>query len=112
MKGQVSKGAAAIIILVAVVVLVWFGWRTVGSSGAVQMDEETAFRAAEKKAKMNGVALRTIPQWAGTYYKYHPEEKPADASAPNPGGPPVTSLPPGAAAAPSNGGAPPPPIMH
>lgn len=95
MKGQVNKGAAAIIIAVAAILLGWFGWRTLYSPGTIQIDKEGTYQEVEKRAKANGVDLRTIPQWAGEYYKHHPEEKPSASVAANAPAS-AASLPPGA----------------
>ncbi len=93
MKTQLSKGATAIIILIAVAILGWFGWRSISTSGIITIDEEATFRAAEKRAKENGVDLRTIPEWAPRYYKYHPEEKPLSTAGIGHENAPATSLP-------------------
>ncbi len=111
MNTRVSNAVIAVVILVVLAVLGWVGWRYAGpSTVAVQADEEKSFRAAEANAKKNGIDLRTVPQWAGLYYKYHPEEKPPSAAA-GPSGAPTTALPPGSpppSAADTAG----PPAMH
>jgi hypothetical protein len=109
MKRQISKGAAIAIIVVVVALLGWFGMRAMETPENRGLDEEKTFRDAERTAKSNGVDIKTIPQWTGLYYKYHPEEKPPSAA---PAATPKTELPPGAATAPSNANPGAPPTMH
>jgi hypothetical protein len=95
MKQQVGKITMVVIIVIAVGILGWYGMRTVGSSESGATNEEAVFRAAEKRARENGVDLRTMPEWADRYYKYHPEEKRPISSASGTAAPaPSTGLPP------------------
>ncbi len=96
MKVQIGKGVAIAVIAGVVALLGWLGWQYAETPENRGLNEEAIFRAVEKKAKSNGVDLRTIPQWVGPYYKYHPEEKPATQSA---SAAPPASQPPGAAQA-------------
>jgi hypothetical protein len=114
MKQKIGTGMATVIAVIAVAVIAFFGWRTVASSGTIEVNEEATFREAEKKAKANGVDLRTIPEWAPKYYKYHPEEKPVNGALPSPSGAPPMAPPPGPGSAAGGGGAAPssPPVMN
>jgi hypothetical protein len=76
MKIKINNAVVAVIVAIFVAGIGWYGWRMMETPENRGLDEEAIFRAAEKKAKSNGVDLRTVPQWAGVYYKYHPEEKP------------------------------------
>ncbi len=101
MKKKVGKGAAIAIIAVAVAVIGWLGWYFSENPYNRGLNEEAIFRAAEAKAKSNGIDLRTAPgAWPGLYYKYHPEEKPPSGktapAAPAPAGLPIGA--PGASA--------------
>lgn len=81
MKKEIGKVTFFAII---VVVLIAIGWAFMYFSETPEnrgLDEEAIFRAAEKKAKSNGINLRDIPEWSALYYKYHPEEKPPTGSA-------------------------------
>jgi hypothetical protein len=75
-KVEINQIVFGAIIVVFVAVVGWFGWNMMETPENRGLDGEAIFRAAEKKAKANGVDLRTVPQWAGVYYKYHPEQKP------------------------------------
>jgi hypothetical protein len=114
MKQKIGTGVAAVITVLVVVIVALIGWRTLASSTTVEPNEEATFREAEKKAKANGVDLRTIPEWAPRYYKYHPEEKPPDAAGTGLNGAPAMAPPPASGGAPAgNGTAPPvPPTMN
>src|SRR5690242_18202358 len=95
MKQKISTGMAAVITLIVVAIVALIGWRVLASSGTIEVNEEATFREAERKAKANGVDLRTNPEWAPKYYKYHPEEKPLASVVAGPGGAPAMPPPPG-----------------
>ena len=80
MKIQINKEVFVAIVVVVVAGIGWFGWGLMETPENRGLDGEAIFRAAEKKAKSNGVDLRTVPQWAGVYYKYHPEQKPGSVA--------------------------------
>lgn len=95
MKKEIGKFAFFAIIAAVVIVLGGFIWRFTEAPGNKGTDEEATFREAERKAKANGIDLRNVPEWAGLYYKYHPEEKPPKGFEPE--APPVTAIPSAAA---------------
>ena len=76
MKKELNKGVFFAILAIVVVLLGWWGWWAMETPENRGLSEEKEFRAAEAKARANGIDLRRVPQWAGLYYKYHPEEKP------------------------------------
>jgi hypothetical protein len=82
MKRELGKGVAIAAIALAVALIGWVGWRAMETPENRGLNEEAIFRAAEKKAKANGVDIRKVPQWGALYYKYHPEEKPPVAGQP------------------------------
>ena len=113
MKQKISIGVLTLITVLAVAIVALLGWRTIASTGTLDVNEEAIFRDAEKKAKANGVDLRTIPEWAPKYYKYHPEEKPAIAAGAGPLGAPSIAGPPAGGLPAASGTAPPgPPTMN
>jgi hypothetical protein len=89
---EIGKVAAGVAIVVIVVLIGWFASNWMETPENRGLDGEAIFRAAEKHAKSNGVDIKTIPQWTGIYYKYHPEEKPGSAPT-TPGTAPQTALP-------------------
>ena len=99
MKKEVGKGAAIAIVVVVIAVLGWFGWHAMETPENRGLNEEQIFRDAEKKAKANGVDIRTLPIWGELYYKYHPEEK-RPAATVEAATPPATALPQGPGAPP------------
>jgi hypothetical protein len=115
MKKEVSKPLFVVIIALVLVAAGWIGWRFMETPENRGLNEEAIFREAEKKAKANGVDIRTLPQWGALYYKYHPEEKPPAAGAAvaptMPAPPGGVGMAPGATSPPSapGGMVPPPP---
>ena len=111
MKKEIGKGAGIAIIVVVVIVLGWFGMRAMETPENRGLNEEQIFREAEKKAKANGVDIKTLPVWGELYYKYHPEEKPPSGAV-EAASPPTTTLPPGAAGQATSTDPGPPPVMR
>lgn len=93
MKKDIGKPAFAIVIIIAAVAIVWFGWRSMETPENRGIDEKETFLAAERTAKSHGVDIKTVPGWTALYYKYHPEEKPPTAPRPS-GSAPVMNAPP------------------
>jgi len=89
MKREIGKPVFFLIIAVVAVAAGWFGWRLMETPENRGLDEKATFLAAERKAKSNGIDIKTVPGWTALYYKYHPEEKPATAG----GGSGVTGMP-------------------
>lgn len=96
MKKQISKPVFFAILAVVVIAIAWFGWNSMETPENRGLNEEAIFRAAEAKAKANGVDIRTLPNWGALYYKYHPEEKPPTASGQPGVSPSVPEAPPSA----------------
>ncbi len=111
MKREIGKGAGIAIIVALLITLAWFGWRQMETPENRGLNEEQIFREAEKKAKANGVDIKTLPVWSGLYYKYHPEEKPPSGAV-EAASPPATALPPGTAGQATSTDPGPPPVMR
>lgn len=93
MKRKIGTPVAVIAIVAVVALIGWLGWYYTENPYNRGLNEEAIFRAAEAKAKKNGIDLRTAPgAWPGLYYKYHPEEKPP-AGVAEAASPPKTALP-------------------
>jgi hypothetical protein len=97
MKKEIGKPVFFAVIALVVAALAWFGWNAIETPENRGLNEEAIFREAEKKARANGVDIRTLPQWGELYYKYHPEEKRPEAGAQ---GPPTMDAPGGVPAMP------------
>jgi len=111
MKREIGKGAGIAVIVVVLAVLGWFGWRSMETPENRGLNEEQIFREAEKKAKANGVDIKTLPVWGALYYKYHPEEKPTTGVA-EAATPPTTTLPTGVTGQATSTDPGPPPVMR
>jgi hypothetical protein len=107
MLREIGKPVFFAILAVVVVVILWVGWNMTKNPYERGLDEKALFLAAEKKAKSNGIDIRTVPNWGALYYKYHPEEKPptaAQAAGPVPAPDAIPGTTPGATTAPGAAG--------
>jgi hypothetical protein len=110
MKREIGKFTFFAVI---VLILAAIGWAFLYFSETPEnrgLNEEAIFRAAEKKARANGVDIRALPKWGELYYKYHPEEKPPSKTSASEA-PPATTIPGPAGVSPTeqSGGMPPAP---
>ena len=74
MKQEVSKPVFFAILAVAALVIFWFGWSKLKTSGGPE-DARATVDAAARHMAANGIDIKTVPTWSDLWYKYHPEYK-------------------------------------